>query len=486
MLRKMTSPIQNFYSRVATLFVVLALAIMVLVLVGVQAPPRIIGLNITQKVNPSQQRQLLIHFNHSMDRRSVETNFSLEPETKGTFSWSGRTLAFTPEEILPYEQSFQLKIKKAAFDENSIPLAQDFHFQFTTNPLLFAYIGSEGEEAGRLVVSTVDGASRQIITEKKLSIDSFSVSTDGNRIYILGYIENLYNNHRNELYVYDLQKKQLIQLTNDKYYLNKAFHLSPDGGAILLFRVQVDAAGVYLTGVQGWMSSLPEVHFKKFLDGNALSLNSYFSPDGSYLLYRDSTFQLLELNKHQVDTSLFLGDFDHSYGFHPSLPVLLFNQYDYTDVFSMNNFLILFYGDGHQQKVDFGQGLTRDTVFTPDGKSLVTIFSKPEEAFEDRESLYPLRIFHLYLYDIATQKIEQLTSSFDYSEEAPTVSPDSKYLLFERYETFSKDVVIDPAYRDVADSLSSIVSSGKIWRMDMRTREFHELPMKGTKVTFFP
>lgn len=474
---KTTSSIQNFYSRIATLFVVLAVAIVALVAVGIHAPPRIIDLNITQKVNPSQQRQLLINFNHPMDRRSVETNFSLDPAMKGTFSWSGRTLAFTPEEILPYGKDFHLKINKEAFDENSVPLAQDFNFQFTTNPLQFAYIGVEGEETGRLVVSSIDGSNRQVVTEKKLSIEDFHIAADGKSIYILG---------SNELYVYDLQKKHLTQLTNDKNFLNKAFQLSPDGGKVLVFRVQVNTAGVYLTGVQGWISDLPEVHLKKLLDGSALALNSYFSPDGSYLLYRDSTFQLLELNKNKVDTSLFLGDFDLSYGFHPSQPILLFNKYDYSDVFSMNNFLTLFYGDGHQQKVDFGQGLSRDTVFTPDGKSLIAIFSKPEEAFEDRESLYPLRIFHLYLYDIATQKTEQLTSNFDYSEEGPTVSPDSKHLLFERYETFSKDIVIDPAFRDVTDSLSSILSGGKVWRMDLATHDLQELPMKGNKVTFFP
>jgi hypothetical protein len=160
--------------------------------------------------------------------------------------------------------------------------------------------------------------------------------------------------------------------------------------------------------------------------------------------------------------------------------------YPQGDLFSIKNSLVLYHGDGTKETVPYGDGLVRDTLFTPNGKKVISIFSKPEDVFDDVESFYPLRIFHLYSFDLQTKKIEPLTADFDFSEEQPTVSADGKYLVFVRYETFTQDLTIDPAMRDMAESLGNVQEGGQLWFLDLETGEMTSLKFKGKKPAFLP
>ncbi len=477
----------QFFGRISTVLCVLAAACAVLIVIGLESPPRVLGYQLRLPSSTSSS-EIILTFNRGMDRHSVENNFHISPDVSGKYSWSGTSFVFTPDDTLPYGQQFTMSVFKDALDEDGRPLAADAVFSFSTPQLQFAYIGVDADEAGRLVLSNFDGMQRDILTPQDLHVDKFAITNDRQKIYFLGYTQVYQTNHRDELYLYNLQTKALQQITNDQNYLNKDFSLDPTGNLLLLSRVQVSPAGVYLTQLESWIAQTSDNIFHKFLNGASVG-TAIFSPDGSYILYktRDGNYQIVPSDASDDKQAVFVGSYDEAYGFHPLKPLLAFTKYDTTDLFSMNNFLYLFTGTGSVQKIDFGTGgLARDTVFLPNGKGFVVIFSKKDEALDDKNSFYPLRIFHLYYDDLQTQKIQQLTSDPDFSEEDQVVSPDSRYLLFQQYETFGPDVVIDPAYRAVTDSLGSVQSGGQIVMMDLQTHQTTKLPMKGSHLAFLP
>jgi hypothetical protein len=457
----------------------LFLAVLLLIFVLSSLPPRVLTINLLEK-------QILITFNRDMDRRTVEENFSLNPVVPGKFSWAGRNFAFTLDHPLPYGQTFEVNIKKEAHDDDGQKLKKEYVFKFQTPPFRFAYIGVEGEEQNRLILSNLDGTERKALTDGSIKIEQYQFCPEDQCVYFLGYKENLYQDHRSELYLLELKSGKVRQITNDQHFINKSFRLSPDGQTLAIIRIQIGKNDEYVSRNQIWTASIPDHKFALFQQGRATGINAFFTPDSSTLLYlnQDYSYEIAPLYRDQKSETQYLGTYDGCYGFHPYRPLVAFTKQKTDTFFVVSNDLVLYSGDGATEKIPKNDGLFRDTVFTPDGQGLVTIFSGPTETFEDKESLYPLRIFHLYTYDFETKKLEQLTSDFDYSEENPTISPDSKYLLFQRYETFSKDLVLDPAYRDVADSLGNVLSGGQIWMMDLETKGMKKLPMKGAKVRF--
>jgi len=478
---------------------ILVLMNVVLILIGDKTFPKVAQVNFgTQEVSLSRnvlnlplfsasQRQILITFNRKMDRRSVEENFVITPKVMGKFSWNGHNMAFSPDEALPYGSKYQIKISKAAKDEDGKNMDEDFLLNFKTDTLSFAYISTDASEQDKLIVSDLGGEKKESLTDGKVKIDSYKITPDGQQIYFLGATEKFFKDDRLELFVLNIKDKKITQLTQDKNYLNKKFTLSPDGSKLALSRIQVDPSGTLLTRNEIWLGSVTDYKFTKFLDGRAQGMDFYFTPDSASLLYRngDGNFELAALDA-KPDQSAFIGEYQYAYGFHPFKPIISFTKYDETDVFSLKNNLILYYGDGNKDTVKLEDGITRDNFFTPNGKKMIILFSAQSEEFDDKESSYPVRIFHLYLYDLENKALQKLIDDGDYSEEGAAVSPDSKFMIFERYSTADAAAVIDPAYRDVASSLGGLVNGGEIWIMNLGDLSLKKLAFKGKKLSFFP
>lgn len=443
---------------------------------GNTLPPRVIHF--------SADNSITVEFNNLMEHRSVEQNFQISPKVEGTFQWLGRKLIFIPDETLSSGTEFTVSLPKNLTDQDGQMMKEDFTTTFQTPLLRFAYLNTE--KNGTITISDLEGKALEDIVIPEVVIERFQYDSLHQKMYVLGFNEQASIDHRSELYVYDLRNKSVRQITNDPHFLNKSFALSPTSDHIALMRVQLGDDGTYLSRIETWIASTSDFKFERFLDGKAQGSEVFFTPDGTSLLYKneDSNFELSPLEPEKPEDTQFVGAFEKSYGFHPYKPLLVFTKYDQSDIFSMQNFVTLFQGDGVQQNLNLGKGLARDTVFSPDGKGLFLIFSKPEEDLTDKESFYPLRIFHLYFYDFESGKTTQLTRDFDYSEEAPAVSPDSRYVLVERYETLGSDLVIDPAYRDVTDSLSAVIKGGQLWLFDKQTGTFKDLEMKGRRPVF--
>ncbi|MBU4173600.1 MAG: Ig-like domain-containing protein [Actinobacteria bacterium] len=77
---------------------ILLLLIGLLLIGGDRIRPRVLGFNCGGvEVEAGQSQQLRFTFSRPMDQDSVENGFTVIPPEEGGFSWTGRTLVFTPK-----------------------------------------------------------------------------------------------------------------------------------------------------------------------------------------------------------------------------------------------------------------------------------------------------------------------------------------------------------------------------------------------------
>ena len=79
-------------------------------------------------------------FSEVVDHASAEAAFSMEPDVDGSFSWSGATLVFTPDERLPLDTAFVASVGASVRDAAGNQMQDGAQLAFTTvgNPTVVA------------------------------------------------------------------------------------------------------------------------------------------------------------------------------------------------------------------------------------------------------------------------------------------------------------------------------------------------------------
>lgn len=165
---------------------VLAVVLGILVFSGDHATARVRDFSWQDRQVGVEDRAFLITFSRPMDPASVEASLTLDPPLEGKVSWAGRRMAYTLTDPIPYGQSFAVQIDAArdrfSRDDNQAGRFQPFEGHFQTRPRAFVYIGVEGDEANRLVLTNLDQQERTILTPRHLSVLDFQPYPLGDRI----------------------------------------------------------------------------------------------------------------------------------------------------------------------------------------------------------------------------------------------------------------------------------------------------------------
>ncbi|HEY9738362.1 MAG TPA: hypothetical protein V6D06_18845 [Trichocoleus sp.] len=257
------------------LMAVLAVVIGVLLLSGDHALARVRDFTWGNRQVGTEDRAFLLTFSRPMDTASVEKNLKVSPPLPGKISWAGRRMAYTLEVPAPYGETFTVSLDQAqdlfAKQEQRQSSFVAFQSTFSTRNRGFAYIGTEGEEAGRLVLADLTRQDQQILTSKDLVVLAFKPYPLGDRIlfaatdaaaYREGQLDQkLYtvttglNPHPPEalgtsarlallqLFQRPPQRQpagQLKLVLDSDGYQNLKFDLSPDGQTIVVQRVNRD------------------------------------------------------------------------------------------------------------------------------------------------------------------------------------------------------------------------------------------------------
>lgn len=153
---------------------------------GDQTLPRVRDFNWQNQQIGATDTTLTLNFNRPMDWDSVTDNLEISPPLPGKFSWAGRRLAYTLSSPAPYGTRYQLRLAQA---QDNLPgevadpkPMQPFSGHFRSRDRAFVYLGTSGQEAGRLILYNFTRQQKRVLTPKDLVVAEFKFYPNRDRI----------------------------------------------------------------------------------------------------------------------------------------------------------------------------------------------------------------------------------------------------------------------------------------------------------------
>ncbi|WP_404787576.1 hypothetical protein [Altericista sp. CCNU0014] len=234
----LTHPLDRF---VVGLIAVLWLVLGLLLIWGDRTRPQVRDFSWAEESVGAEDIAFTLTFNRPMNWDSVSQQIQISPALPGKTSWSGRRLAYTLTRPAPYGQSFQLTLDgaKAAAGGAVVP----FNAQFKSRDLAFAYLGVNGDEAGRIVLYNLTQDKKTVVTPANLSVHHFKAYPKGDRLLFTATDRSAANPSELNSKLYkattglaDTQLGQVdLVLDNQDYQILK-FDLSANGDRIVVQR----------------------------------------------------------------------------------------------------------------------------------------------------------------------------------------------------------------------------------------------------------
>jgi len=171
-----------------TLLVVLLVLIGLLLWGGDRTAPRVRDFTWQNKQIGADDTAFILGFSRPMDHASVEKNLKIDPPLPGKISWAGRRMAYTLMMPAAYGSEYQVRLENAQdyFIQKGTQRTpiQPFQASFRTRDRAFAYIGTQGEEAGRLVLDNLSKQEHVILTSADFVVNQFKPYPLGDRILV--------------------------------------------------------------------------------------------------------------------------------------------------------------------------------------------------------------------------------------------------------------------------------------------------------------
>ena len=243
---------------------ILGVAIAVMLLLGSQVLPQVRTFSWQDKAVSAEDIAFLMEFTQPVDPQSVEDNLQITPELAGKFSWAGRKMAYTLEVPAPYGESYEVSLP-AAETVNGQSGFEPFETVFETRDRVFAYIGVDGEERGRLVMYNITAKEKTLLTSADQIVMDFKPYQKRDRILFSSIRVGEETESLPELYTVSTglaadasipnwqfwRRRSLSngesptatsagtvqKLLDNEQYQNLSFDLSPDGQTIVVQRI---------------------------------------------------------------------------------------------------------------------------------------------------------------------------------------------------------------------------------------------------------
>lgn len=222
---------------------------------GDRTTPRIQNFTWQERQVGAEDVAFILTFNRPMNPTSVEENLRIKPPLSGKVSWAGRRMAYTLNRPAPYGTLFEVRLEGA--QDRFGKTIQPFASTFRTRDRAFVYIGSEGEEANRLILYNLTQQKQITLTPPNLEVQDFQAYPLGDRLLFSAStrLPNGQNNPDLSLYTVTTglpssptpnpentpentpEVGQIEPILDNKDYQNLQFDLSPDGQTIIVQRV---------------------------------------------------------------------------------------------------------------------------------------------------------------------------------------------------------------------------------------------------------
>jgi len=441
-----------------------------------QTGPRVKEFSWENREIGSEDQAFIITFDRPMDHASVEKNLVIDPPLPGKLSWAGRRLAYTLTSPIPYGEKYHLQIEGAREQFRSgNRLGQTlaiFEREFKSRDRAFAYIGTNGEEQGRLIFYNLTEEKKTLLTPANLTVMAFEFYPDGKKILFSAVAKNQGIEGIRELQLYQVDSSQSpakIELVLDnKDYQNNHFDLAKDGETIVVQRIE----------------RRNPINFDLWAVKSGEKPQQLNIQGGEFLIAPDS--KTLAVTQGEGIALLPLKTETKPLDFLPKFGRILNFSAD-GDNAKMRYIRSLFYvnNQGLQKRLLNLQGSIIDCQFNATGSDLYCLLTElVTNSQEYKEKPYFAKI------DVKTGQVTPLLELADYRDIHISLSPDSLAIIFDQLRT-SYDT--NPTNPLTTDSGETIIG-GRLWMLipplqdgvKASKSDLIELPLAGIRPQWMP
>lgn len=453
----------------------LLLIITLLLLIGDRTEPRVVQFSLENKTVSAKTSQLTFTFNREMDKKSVESGFLLSPMIDGTFSWSGRKVAYTFTKPPEYKTHYAISLKKAT-DKDGKTLT-DYESHFDSRSPILSYIGTEGDEYRKIILHDSETNTHEILPTGDLRVLQIFPHPSGRYILFYAIEKNIPETtsleEYQELYSINIESKEIKKLADNKGFRNSTLSISPDGSLLFIRREEVDEKRLVARSDRLWFSSFPEPNWQPFWyeSGNP---PVHFTPDGRSVLVWNIREGFMLLPTSQGDRAPEqIGNFERSFGFSSDGTKALFTEFETEGTTRNLNHIIVFYNKGEKTPLLKETGSIISPTFTKDGRFFYYLLMKKED------NTLGAPLFHMYAYDFDKNAVRPITTDPAYSEEQFSISPDESTVVFERFPYYSSDN-LGADQRPLVEAVKKSFAGAELWSYKTNTMgELKNLGIKG-------
>ncbi len=453
-----------------------------------------------QKVGATDKAFYLV-FDRPMSHDTVEQNLVIEPNIDGRISWAGKRLVYTLNDVITYGRDYRLSLSNAQEkfrgQKKLGAKIEPFVAEFQSRERAFAYIGSKGEESGRLILNNSTKLNKTILTPANLIVIDFKFTPNNEKI-VFSALNNKENNSQiKKINLYQVEtglsndsttrvpgKVQLI-LDAEKYQNNKFDLAGDDGEIVVVQRVNHQNAQDY----DLWKLEAGKIPQRLNTKGGDFVV----TPDGkSVAIAQGEGISILPLssqeNQNKSSTVNFLPKYGQVLTFSNdggSAAMINFNKDDSQLQFTRSLFYVN--NQGVEKELLNIKGNIIDCKFGYKDEQLFCLLTEIQEN-ELEETLQERPYFASI--NLESGKVVPLIALPKYQDIKISMAPDGLRLLFDQLVTENdisektlKDIA--PAEELLTDSAELIVSS-RLWLLSLPTTEspqakLEELPIVGFK-----
>ena len=451
-----------------------------------QTGPRVKEFSWENREIGAEDQAFIITFDRPMDHASVEKNLVIDPPLPGKFSWAGRRLAYTLTSPIPYGEKYHLQIEGAREQFRSgNRLGQTlaiFEREFKSRDRAFAYIGTNGEEQGRLIFYNLTEEKKTLLTPADLTVMAFEFYPDGKKILFSAVAKNQGVQGIRELQLYQVDSSQSpakIELVLDnKDYQNNHFDLAKDGETIVVQRIERRNP----INFDLWAVKSGEKPQQLNIQGGEFLI----APDSKTLAVTQGEGIALLPLKTETKPLDFLPKFGRILNFSADGTAAAMVNFN-TDNAKMRYIRSLFYvnNQGLQKRLLNLQGSIIDCQFNATGSDLYCLLTELVTSSQEyKEKPYFAKI------DVKTGQVTPLLELADYRDIHISLSPDSLAIIFDQLRT-SYDT--NPTNPLTTDSGETIIG-GRLWMLipplqdgvKASKSDLIELPLAGIRPQWMP
>ena len=451
-----------------------------------QTGPRVKEFSWENREIGAEDQAFIITFDRPMDHASVEKNLVIDPPLPGKFSWAGRRLAYTLTSPIPYGEKYHLQIEGAREQfPSGNRLGQTlgiFEREFKSRDRAFAYIGTNGEEQGRLIFYNLTEEKKTLLTPANLTVMAFEFYPDGKKILFSAVAKNRGIEGIRELQLYQVDSSQSpakIELVLDnKDYQNNHFDLAKDGETIVVQRIERRNP----INFDLWAVKSGEKPQQLNIQGGEFLI----APDSKTLAVTQGEGIALLPLKTETKPLDFLPKFGRILNFSADGTAAAMVNFN-TDNAKMRYIRSLFYvnNQGLQKRLLNLQGSIIDCQFNATGSDLYCLLTElVTNSQEYKEKPYFAKI------DVKTGQVTPLLELADYRDIHISLSPDSLAIIFDQLRTSYDSNPTNPLTTDSGET----IIGGRLWMLipplqdgvKASKSDLIELPLAGIRPQWMP